>query len=162
MSKISEQLIKYAQEEKQAHEEYVKDFSSATIAHLMQGGVEKEKALLLTKEACLRDENLVKSISKAVVLEKVAAYITAIEEENLKLQAKISTQADEKQAEEMPEHLKKLAQLGFSDDELEALKDVPGKVLEKVAGAAGEPWEMGKGVGPAVQKTDPLLDWILS
>lgn len=162
MSKISEQLLKYAQEEKQAHEEYVKDFSSATIAHLLQGGVDKDKAVLLAKEACLRDENLVSSVSKAVVLEKIAAYVSALEDENIKLQAKVQTSSTEKQAEEKPEHIKKLAQLGFTDEELETLKDVPSQVLEKVAGAAGEPWEMGKGVGPAHTKTDPLLDWILS
>lgn len=161
MSKISEQLIKYAQEEKQAHEEYIKDFTSSTIAHLVEGGVDEKKAQLLAKEACLRDESLIKSVSRAVVLEKTAEYIQALEEENVKLQAKISVQPIEKEAEQ-PEHLKKLAQLGFSDEELEALKDVPSKVLEKVAGAAGEPWEMGKGVGPAVKQMDPLLEFILS
>jgi microsomal dipeptidase-like Zn-dependent dipeptidase len=163
MSKVSEQLFKYAQEEKKAHEEYIKDFSGATIAHLLQGGVGKEKAALLAKEACLRDENLVKSVSRAVILEKIAQYIEAVEEENVKLQAKISTQPSEKQAEDkLPPHLDKLAKMGYSKEEIEALKDVPDKVLEKVANAAAEPWEMGRGVGPAVKQMDPLLEFILS
>jgi hypothetical protein len=161
MSKISEQVLKYAQEEKQAHEEYIRDFTASTIAHLMQGGVDAEKAALLAKEACLKDDNLVKSVSKSVILEKVAQYIEALETENTKMAAKIETTPVEQKAER-PEHLKKLAALGFTDEELDALENVPTDVMQKVASAASEPWEMGRGVGPAVDKTDPLLSWILS
>lgn len=163
MSKVSEQLVKYAQEEKKAHEEYIKDFSTSTIAHLVKGGVERLKAGVIVKEALLRNSELTSSVGRANILEKTAQYIEVLEEENIKLQVKISTASPvvEKQAE-IPEHLKKLAQLGFTPEELEAMKDVPEKVLEKVADTAGQPWELGKGVGPAVEKTDPLLDWILS
>jgi len=163
MSKVSEQLIKYAQEEKKAHEEYIKNFSTTTIAHLLQGGVDREKAILITKEAILRDAELTESISRANILEKTAQYIDSLEEENVKLAAKISTSpVKDEQAETIPEHLKKLANLGFTKEELEAMKDVPEKVLEKVADTAGQPWELGKGVGPAVNKMDPLLEFILS
>lgn len=163
MSKISEQLVKYAQEEKQANEEYIQDFSSVTIAHLVQGGVARDKAMLLVKEAVLRKEDLVKSITRANVLEKTAKYIEALEEENVKLQAKISTESPEqtKQAE-IPESHKKLAALGFSPEEIEAMKDVPEKVLEKVADVTSQPWELGRGVGPAVKEMDPLLSFILN
>lgn len=162
MSKISEQLIKYAQEEKQAHEEYIRDFSATTIAHLIDGGVDKEKAALLTKEACLRDENLVKSINRSLILEKTAEYIEALEAENAKLTARISTQDTVEKQAETPEHLKKLANLGFTQEELEAMKDVPEKVLEKVADTAGNAWEMGKPSGPGKPPMDPLLEFILS
>lgn len=67
MSKITELLIKFAQEEQAEHKEYLKDFSTATMAHLVQGGLDREKAASITKEACLRDETLVKSVNRAFV-----------------------------------------------------------------------------------------------
>lgn len=163
MSKISEQLVKYAQEEKVAHEAYVKDFSTAAIAHLTQGGVGRDKAILLTKEACFRNSKLVASISKANILEKVAQYIEAIEDENIKLAAKIETQTTESKPIEMPEHLKKLAALGFSDEELKSMESVPTSVLEKVAKTAenADEFGLGRGVGPRVAQMDPLLEFLL-
>jgi uncharacterized protein YggU (UPF0235/DUF167 family) len=163
MSKVTEILRNYAQEEKRAHEEYVKDFSTSTIKHLVEGGVDREKANQITKEACLRDDNLKRSIAKAVILEKAAQYIDALEEENTKLQVKINESPVEKQAEtELPVHLRQLKNLGFSDEEIHALDGVPQTVIEKVAAAASEPYELGRGVGPAVDKMDPFLEFILS
>jgi hypothetical protein len=163
MSKISEHLRTYAQEEKQAHESYIKDFTAATVAHLVQGGIDKGKASLLAKEACLRDPELIKSVSRAVILEKTAEYIESIEDENVKLAAKIDLSKEvEKKADELPEHLKVFEKMGFSKDEIEAMKDVPDKILEKLATVQSEPWEMGKPSGMPTPQRDPLLDFILS
>lgn len=163
MSKISEQLKKYAQEEKQAHEAYIRDFTASTIAHLVQGGVDRTKAGLMAKEACLNDKELASSISKSVILEKTATYIESLEDETVKLAAKIETdKAIEKKAEELPEHLKVFEKMGFSKEEIEAMKDVPDKVLEKLATVQSEPWEMGKPSGMPSTQRDPLLDFILS
>lgn len=164
MGKISEQLLKYAQEEKVAQQEYVKDFSAAAIKTLTEGGVEREKAILLAKEACLRNQELVKSVTKANILEKTAQYIEAIEEENVKLAAKVETQTNEQKPVEIDPHLKKLATLGFTQEELESMKDVPSQVLEKVARTAesAEEYSLGKGVGPAVDKMDPFLQFLIN
>jgi peptidoglycan hydrolase CwlO-like protein len=163
MSKVTEILRNYAQEEKRAHEEYVKDFSASTIAHLVQGGVEREKANFLAKEACLRDEELVKAVNKSVILEKTAEYIEALENDVTKLSVKISTlspESTEKQAE-IPESLKQLQKLGFTKEEIDHLQNAPVSLLEKVATRVSEPWELGRGSGPAVERMDPLLEFIL-
>ena len=162
MSKITELLIKFAQEEQAEHKEYLKDFSTATMAHLVQGGLDREKAASITKEACLRDETLVKSVNRAFVLEKVAEYIDQLESDNAKLQVKISEMPVEKQAEEQPEAMKKLASIGFTAEEMESLKDIPESVLDKVAAVGSQPWELGHGAGPRVDNVDPLLSWILT
>jgi hypothetical protein len=164
MSKISEQLLKYAQDEKQAHEGYIRDFSATAIACLIQGGVAREKAILLTKEACLRNTELSQSIARFNILEKTAQYIEAVEEENIKLAAKLATQAPEQKPVEMPEHLKKLAALGFTQEEIDAMKSVPDKILEKMARTAetADSYELGRGVGPKIDKMDPLLEFLLS
>lgn len=162
MSKIADSLKSYASVEKQAHEEYIKDFTAVAIAQLVQGGVDREQANLLAKEACFRNEELVKAIKHTNILEKVAEYLVSLEDEVANLQAKISTspEQNEKQAE-IPEHLKKLSSLGFTDEEIEHLQSVPQSLIEKVAGAASEPWEMGRGVGASNQRMDPLLDFLL-
>lgn len=164
MSKISEQLFKYAEEEKAAHLEYIHAFSATAINELVKGGVEREKALLLTKEACLRNTELTKSVTRFSVLEKTAQYIEAIEEENVKLAAKLETMTPEQKPVELPEHLKKLAALGFSDEELETMKGMPEKILEKMARTAEsvDSFELGRPSGPRVDTMDPLLTFLLS
>jgi hypothetical protein len=163
MSKISEQLVKYAEEEKAAHSVYVRDFTATSIALLTQGGVDRDKAIFLAKEACFRKPELVESINKANILEKVAQYIEAIEDENVKLAAKLETQTPEQKPVEMSDHMKKLAALGFDTEELEAMKDVPNKVLEKVARAAesADDYGLGRGVGPKVAQMDPFLEFLM-
>lgn len=163
MSRISEQLRKYAQEETKVHGSYITDFTASTVAHLVQGGVDRTKAGLLAKEACLRDPDLVKSVSRSVILEKTAQYIESLEEENVKLAAKIDLDKDvEKKAEELPDSLKVFEKMGFSREEIELMRTVPDKVLEKLAAVQSEPWEMGKPSGMPTTQRDPLLDFILS
>lgn len=95
----------------------------------------------------------------AVILEKAAEYIEGLEAQLEQLQAKInSSPENEKQAEIH----KKLASIGFSPDEIKALDNVPDSVLDKVANVSSEPWELGRGVGMAREKTDPLLEFLLS
>lgn len=163
MSKISEQLVKYAQEEKAAHEAYIRDFSATAIAHLTQGGVDRTKAILLTKEACLRNESVVASINKTNILEKVAQYIEAIEDENVKLAAKLESQTPEQKPVEVPEHFKKLAALGFTDEEMKTMEGVSTHVLEKIARTAesADEFGLGRGVGPRVANMDPFLEFLL-
>lgn len=94
-----------------------------------------------------------------LVLEKTAAYVESLEALVDELQAKINTSPEtEKQAEIH----KKLGSIGFTEEEIEALSNVPEDLLNKVASVSSEPWELGKGVGFAREKTDPLLEWILS
>ena len=163
MSTIVESLQTYAEQEKKAHQEYIKDFSTATIAHLVQGGVSRDKAAGLAKEACMRDETLIKSINRALILEKVAEYINSLESEVAKLQVKIDEMPVEKTAGEKEGTAvdDRLAALGLTSEELEALQDVPTTVLDKVASVVSRPWDLGKGVGPAVLNKDPLLAWIM-
>lgn len=163
MSKISEQLIKYAQEEKVAHQTYVKDFSSSAIAHLTQGGLDRTKAILLTKEACLRNTELVESVRKSDILEKIAKYVEAIEEDNVKLAAKLETIVPQQKPAEVSEHMKKLASLGFTEDEIKAMEGISPEMLEKVAKSAehADEFGLGRGVGPRVAVMDPFLEFLI-
>src|SRR4051812_27637140 len=117
MSKISEQVRNYALEEKRAHEEYIKDFTASTIAHLVNGGVERDKAMGLAKKACLQDEELVHSVNRSLILDKTAAYIEALEQENVELASKLADAEPDhaKRVDGSPnaEHLDKLAAVGF-------------------------------------------------
>lgn len=101
------------------------------------------------------------------LLEKAAQYIESLEAE---LAAK--TEELEKVAEEvvqsrveevkLPEAFEKLATAGaFTNEDLAALKAVQPELLQKVANAVEEPWEMGHGAGIARPKTDPLLEFML-
>lgn len=94
------------------------------------------------------------------VLEKAASYISELEEKNSELNAKIETSPEEiiKQAETH----KKLTSI-LNEEEINALKDVPNDLIEKLANAASsvEPWEMGKAVGIPREKTDPFLEFLL-
>lgn len=163
MSSISESLKQYALVEKRAHEEYVRDFTTSMVANLVQGGVNIEKAAFLAKEACLRDEKLVKSITHTIILEKTAAYIESIETENVELATKVAEAIPAPSTKvELPEHLKKLASLGFTEEELAAFDSVPDNVMQKMASAASEPWELGRGVGAPVAKMDPFLEFLMS
>lgn len=101
-----------------------------------------------------------KLIDLAEILEKTAAYVESLETKVAELEAKIITSpvGNEKQAEMN----KKLESIGFTPEEIGALSVVPESILDKVANISNEPWELGKGVGMQREKTDPLLEFLLS
>lgn len=93
------------------------------------------------------------------VLEKAAEYIEELEEK---------TQAHEKQAQEAltKPYMEKLAQLGFSENELENLAKLPVDTLDalekRAASGGSSAWEMGEGGRMASSEMDPFTSWLLS
>lgn len=99
----------------------------------------------------------------ADVLEKTAEYIQTLEGNISELEAKINNRIDpvEKQASEVN---LKLENIGLTKEQIKAMNDLPEDLIQKVASAIGEqqPWELGHGVGMKREKTDPLLEFLLS
>jgi Asp-tRNA(Asn)/Glu-tRNA(Gln) amidotransferase C subunit len=93
----------------------------------------------------------------ADTLEKIAEYIDELEAENSTL---------EKSAAENPKPYKnevheKLASIGFSEEEIEAMEQMPEAVMQKVASVADQPWSLGQAAGPKREKTDPFLEFLV-
>lgn len=135
----------------------------ATVNALVEEGMDSETAIKLvddymeksaeTRVKILSNEDI---ISLQEVFEKVASYVEELEQ---KLDVKIEKSPEEilKQAETK----NKLASI-FTEEELSALENVPDTLIEKLASQASEPWELGKAAGIPREKTDPLLEFILS
>ncbi len=148
--------------EKQAYAEYVTMFSSSGITTLVKGGVGFDTAAGMIKEACKHDEQLVRLQTNILAFEKAAEYIEAQDEYILDLEktaAEGPAQASAKVEKDSP--LSKLASIGFSQEEIEMMSQLPENLITKVASAGSQPWEMGSGTGLAREKTDPLLEFIL-
>jgi ribosomal protein S13 len=94
------------------------------------------------------------------VLEKTASYVADLERQVEEYQIKIDKSPAEfiKQAETHT----KLTSIGFSDEEIKSLNQVSPELLEKLANSSGEPWGMGQPEGMQREKTDPLLEFLLS
>jgi hypothetical protein len=161
MTTIVEQLKQASEFEKKAYVEYVKTFASSGIATLVKGGVPMEKAASMVKEACVSDSKAGKLMATSQVFEKAAEYIIELEEKLAKLE-KFASEMQEEKAIEESTPLNKLASIGFSKEELTYINSLPENLVEKVASMGSKPWEMGSGVGMAREKTDPLLEFILS
>lgn len=154
MTTFLEQLDKAAEMEKQAYFEYVKGFSTSGISALAKGGMSLDNATKLVKEACEKDARASGLKATAQLLEKAAEYISELEAELGSFQKEAAITESEP--------LSKLANLGFTKEELEHMNSLPENLITKVASMNGQPWEMGTGVGFAREKTDPLLEFLLS
>lgn len=161
MSVIVEQLKKAAGLEKQAYFDYVKSFSSATIASLVKGGVQFEKAASLAQEVCQKDSKVQSLFSNYELMDKVAEYVEVLESKAVEFE-KLAGRIEKEEKIEASEPLSKLAQYGFSNEEIEQMSALPDQLLEKVASVNSKPWEMGAGAGIPREKTDPMLEFILT
>lgn len=160
MSTIPSLLNKAVELEKKAQFEYIRDFTASTIAHLMQKGVSTEQASGFAKEACSKHPNVVEKVRQIAILEKAASYIEQLEAQVANLQARV-TEEEEQTARPVSEHFQKLANIGFSEEEIRYLDSMPNELVEKVAGAVSEPWQLGKAAGVETGPSDPLLEFIL-
>ena len=161
MTTIVEQLTHTAEMEKKAYFEYVKSFSTAGISSLAKGGMAIDKASALVKEACLKDSRAVSMKNSSLMLEKTAEYVKTLEDELGELKKFAKEIKTEKQIEESTP-MSKLASIGFTKEELAYINSLPENLVTKVASIGSQPWEMGGGVGIPREKTDPLLEFILS
>jgi hypothetical protein len=161
MSKIIELLEKAASLEKKAYYDYVKSFSSSSIASLVKSGVSFDKASSLVKEACESNPR-VKALSTSVLtFEKMAEYIKETETKLDELE-KIAEKVEIEEKIESSEPLNKLAKIGFTQEEIEKISELPENLISKVASVGSKPWELGSGVGIPREKTDPLLEFLLN
>lgn len=158
MSKTVELLKQAASMEKKAYTEYVTSFTSAGIATLVKGGVSFEKAAELIKAACEQDSKALQLSTGHVAFEKAAEYIEQLEVKVGDLEKSAEKAEEVKESEPM----NKLASIGFTKEELEMMAQLPENLMTKVASAATEPWNMGSGAGVPREKTDALLEFILS
>jgi hypothetical protein len=160
--KITELLVKAAEQEKLACESYVTEFTKAGIVSLVKGGVPFEKAAQLIGEACGTDPKVASFKTNILTFEKTAEYIAELEEQVQELtkvaeEATVTVKAlDEK------DPLNKLAAAGFSPEELAMMAHLPNDLIEKVANSNAAPWEMGGGAGIAREKTDPFLEFLVN
>jgi len=161
MSNIPALLKQSAELEKTAQYEYIRDYTASTMAHLMKAGVPHEKAAFFAREACMNNKDLVGIIKRASLLEKTAEYMAELETKIETLGVAIEKKAEDSKVE-LPEHLQKLSNLGFSQEEIDAIQEMPNELVEKVASAVTEPWSMGKAAGVALAEEDPLLKFIMS
>jgi hypothetical protein len=161
MTTIVEQLTNACDLEKKAYFEYVKSFSSAGITALTKGGLPLEKASEFIKIACQNDGKAIALKTNAAIFEKTSAYIKSMEEELKDLQKFAQEIEQEKKIEESTP-MSKLANIGFTKEELTYMSSLPENLVTKVASIGSKPWEMGSGVGMVREKTDPLLEFILS
>lgn len=157
MSRIVELLKEVADIEKKAYSQTVTSFSANSIAALAKSGMPFEKAASVVADACEKDESLSKMAMQYLLLEKIAEHVEALE---LRCE-ELTKVAQEVEIVESDEQIDKLASLGFSKDEISAMRQVDIGLVEKVASVTAAPVEMGAGVGVPRERTDPLLEFIL-
>ncbi len=148
MSNIVDLLIKQAE---QIKADDLESTIRSSVKDLMSEGIPFEKAASLVEKEV---ENLEDSLM-AQILEKAASYINELEDKVSELQAKINERDEGSDI-----HIK-LASAGFTEDEIQVLQSSP-SLMDKVASATQEPWSLGQGAGVKREKTDPLLEFILS
>lgn len=100
----------------------------------------------------------------ADALEKIAEYIEELETENSTLEKTATDVSAELKAAKpyKSEVHEKLASIGFTDEEIEAMDAMPDAVLTKMASVAEQPWSLGQAAGPKREKTDPFLEFLVS
>jgi hypothetical protein len=161
MTTLVEQLTNAAELEKKAYFEYVKSFSTAGITVLAQGGLTLEKAAELIGIACQNDGKAISLKTNSMIFEKAAEHVKNQEAIITELQ-KFAQEVEQEKKIEGSTPMSKLADIGFTKEELTYISSLPENLVTKVASIGSKPWEMGGGVGMAREKTDPLLEFILS
>jgi uncharacterized protein YoxC len=149
--------------EKKAFEETVKSLTGTAIAELVRAGIPFEKAASVVKEASEQADEFTERKRRIMVLSKVAEYVEEVEEKVSKLE-KVAEQVrvQEETPSEVKESIEKLASVGFTEEEIEHMKVINQGLIEKMAKAATAPASMGGRVGVPREKTDALLEFLLS
>lgn len=100
----------------------------------------------------------------AEILDKTAEYIESLESQVAELEAKIVDTSPAPEVEKQAEINEKLANIGFTKEEIQAMDSLPQELMDKVANVVNDskPWGLGQGVGVQRDKTDPLLEFLLS
>jgi len=160
MNQTTKLLKQAAELEKKAYTDYVTSFSSSGITALVKGGVAFEKAASLIQEACESDSKLYSIMANILAFEKAAELIEQQEEMIAELQKTATAPIIKQASDESPQS--KLASIGFSPEEIEMMSQLPETLITKVASTGSQPYEMGGGVGIPREKTDALLEFILS
>ena len=163
---MSEQLelVKRSLElEKQAYFDYVSAYSSSGITSLVRGGMEFEKAASIVEEAVQKDATAIDIRNRADVLEKVASHVLGLEARISELE-KEAKEAGEAEVRKNDPVFEKLASLGFSAEEIEAMSEsLPDSLIEKVASTTATdnaPWGLGAGTGRAIEEMDPMVRFL--
>lgn len=148
--------------EKKAYADYVANFTKAGIVALVQGGVAFEKAAGMMKEACEKDTSLAARSLNAQAFEKAAEHIEQLEARLAELEKVAGEAIVEAKKNDEKDPLHKLASIGFTDEEIAMMSQLPHNLVEKVASSNSRPHEMGGAVGMSREKTDPLLEFLLN
>lgn len=132
-------------------------------------GVDIEQAVALVKAANMNIKDLtgfnVAQDPTIGLLKSAATYIEQLEAERDELVKSMEKAAEDLRIQEvtLPEPITKAASSGmFTNEDLEMLRSMDQELLTKVASVSDEPWSMGRGIGVARTKTDPLAEFILS
>jgi predicted RNase H-like nuclease (RuvC/YqgF family) len=153
MNEINNLLKQSVALEKKAYSEYVKTATSESIKSLVTAGLPFEKAASLVAAEFEVSEDIRDKVSTISMMDKVAEYVDFLESKVQNLETTSKEQA-------IKEPMTKLASFGLEEEELKTLSGLDSKLLEKIAAASG-PLEMGHRVGPSLNRTDPLISWIL-
>lgn len=139
---------------------------------LVMAGIDVERAVAMVKAANIKVKELgsIKSgqevLPEVDLLTKAASYIEDLEAEVVSLKESLEKQAEVHAASVepvLPESMNKIAQSGMlTQEDLRELSAINPELLDKVASAMEQPWEMGKAAGVARPKTDALLEFCLS
>lgn len=155
MDSITELLVKAASLEKKAYEDFVDEFVTHGIISLVEANVDFTEASNMIKKACEEHPQTSQLRMNYMAFEKTAAYVKELEEK-----------LEDLHRGELIAPLEKLADCGFSEDELADMQVLPASLIEKIASVKNAPepaWSMGKGVGMemAVEKMDPITAFAL-
>lgn len=163
MTTIAENVAKLAELEKVAYVDYVKSMSSSAIVALVEGGMEFEKAASIVEEAVQKDATAIDIRNRADVFEKVASHVLGLEARISELE-KEAKEAGEAEVRKNDPVFEKLASLGFSAEEIEAMSEsLPDSLIEKVASTTAPdnaPWGLGAGTGRAIEEMDPMVRFL--
>lgn len=167
MSNNVSQLLKKASElESAAYKEYVTNYTTTGIVALVQGGVPFEKAASMIEDTCGTNPVIGGLKTNILAFEKAAEYIVELETKvgDLEKAAAASVQTTPAVPAKVKANdpLNKLASIGFSEEEISMISQLPENLMNKVASVGSQPWDMGEAVGMAHEKTDPLLEFLLS
>lgn len=156
LTNLVDLLNKNVELEKKAYASYIENYTATSIAAAVKGGLPFEKAASLVKEACASSSELEMKALNFTLMEKAAEEITALQAKVAEFEKKASEEAID---EAVKEPMDKLAQLGFSKEEIKAMQSVDEHFLHKVASVVSSPVSMGTPVGFAREKTDPIIEF---
>lgn len=151
------------------------------VSSLVANGIDYDRAVSLVKVAGVKIKDLnsfkpepsfeevlasqfEKAASLAADLEAKAEQAEVAMTKAAELEEQVNDLLDRKaEVRTIPEPITKLAQSGeFTNDDLEALMQLPSETLTKIASSQEQPWKMGKSAGVAENAVDPLTAFLMS